>query len=197
MLKRLLVAFILMLSVGVAVPAGADPKGFTESESGVGFFYGTFDQSPNFQLVVGGPAEAFCEDNPEDPFFGAPGSAPKRTFDRNDGSIVEKINDKDQPVYLYTTDLDDGPEWIGQVCADPSKAELFASGTADLKVRDRIIPGNPFVIEVFNSVNGKVTGIDGTEYKVRASADLVLVDFVPDDDPENFVSFELKEIKRR
>lgn len=188
-----MLAAVAML-MGLAAPAGAEPKGHIEAELGVGYFYGTFDQSPNIQLVVGGTAEEFCDDNPDDPFNAEPGVAPLRIFLRSDGSTDLKVNDKNQPINLYETELADGPAWISQVCAGEIEAELFATGFADLKVRISLVSED--LIDVFNSVNGKATGINGAEYKVRAAADLTVENGVPVGDPSDFVSFEMNEIKR-
>jgi hypothetical protein len=195
--RRQLFAFVVLLLVGVAVPANADPQGYIEDELGVGYFYGTFDQSPNVTLLAGGTAEDFCEANPEDPFNGEPETAPLRVFLRTDGAVDLKVNDKDQPIHLYYTELD-GPPWIEQVCAayfeDGTAPQPFASGIADLKVRVSVVSEN--LVDVFNSVNGTATGTDGREYKVRAWADLIVEDGVPVGDPADFVGFQLTEIRR-
>ena len=44
-------------------------------------------------------------------------------------------------------------------------------------------------------MNGKATGTDGTEYKVHGSADLIVENEQPVGNPEDFVGFELREIK--
>jgi hypothetical protein len=170
----------------LASPASANPQGYFGSQEGVGYFYGTFDQSPNIALLVGGTAEEFCE--------GDPGTAPGRVFFRSDGSVDIKVNDKDQPIYLYEIDFDGVPPWLDQVCQDGLTPAPFASGTADLKVRVSVLSDS--LVDVFNSVNGKATGIDGTEYKVRGSADLIVENGIPVGNPADFVSFELTEIGR-
>ena len=171
----------------LASPASAEPQGYFGSQEEVGFFYGTFDQSPNIALLVGGPAEAFCE--------GDPGTAPGRVFFRSDGSVDIKVNDKDQPIYLYEIDFPGVPPWLDQVCKeDGLTPEPFAHGTADLKVRVSVL--SETLVDVFNSVNGKATGIDGTEYKVRGWADLIVENGIPVGNPADFVGFELKEIRR-
>lgn len=188
----------LVLLASAATAAMAAPQGYIEEEFDVGYFYGTFGEDPDVVLLVGGTAEEFCEDNPEDPFNAEPGTAAGRTFLRTDGSIDFKVNAKDQPVNLYYSEVGDGPTWITQVCDDylagGPAPEPFASGTADLKVR--ISVASETLVDVFNSVNGTATGTDGTEYKVRASADLVVEDGVPQGDPADFVDFELTEIRR-
>jgi len=183
----------------MSAPAYAAPKGYDQDDFGVGYFYGTFDQDPNLVLLVGGSAEEFCLDNPDDPFGAEPGLAQSRTFVRKNGDIDVKVNDKDQPIYLYETD-EDGPSFIEDFCAvyvdtDPmtTAPEPVASGTADLKVRTRI---SGSTLDVFNGVNGTLEASDGTEYKVRASADLVVQDGVPVGDPADFISFSLTEIRR-
>jgi hypothetical protein len=181
-----------------ATPTLAAPQGYIEDELGVGFFYGTFNQDPDIILLAGGTAEEFCEDNPDDPFNAEPGIAPLRVFPRPDGSVDLKVNAKDQPIYLYYSEIGDGPTWIAQVCqdyfADGTAPGPFASGTADLKVRISVVSED--LVDVFNSVNGTAIGTDGTEYKVRASADLVVENGVPQGDPAEFVDFQLTEIRR-
>ncbi|MGI9610949.1 MAG: hypothetical protein ACR2NL_11720 [Acidimicrobiia bacterium] len=190
MFKRLVAGVVVMLVVGVAAPVSADPQGFIEDEFEYGFFYGTFDQNPNVALFAGGPVEDFC--------FGDPGTAPLRVFLRKDGTVDLKVNDKDQPIYLYYTEFNDIPTWLGAICpgiADGAAPPVpFASGDADLKVRFTIVSDD--LLEIFNSVNGKATGTDGTEYKVRGTADLVVENGVPVGDPREFVGFKLTEIRR-
>jgi hypothetical protein len=187
-----------LLLAGSATTAFAAPQGYIEDELGVGYFYGTFGEDPDVVLLVGGTAEEFCLDNPDDPFNAEPGTAPLRLFLRPDGAVDLKVNAKDQPIYLYHSDVGDGPVWIAQVCAEfftsGTAPEPFASGTADLKVRISVVSED--LVDVFNSVNGTATGIDGTEYKVRASADLVVENGVPQGDPTDFVDFQLTEIRR-
>lgn len=191
MSKRLTFSLVLALLIGAAAPASAGPQGFVEDEFEYGFFYGTFDQTPNIALFAGGRIEEFCFDDP--------GTAPLRVFFRNDGTVDLKVNDKGQPIFLYETEFSDIPTWLDAICpgiaTGDSAPEPFSMGTADLKVRISIL--SPDVIEVFNSVNGKATGTDGTEYKVRGTADLVVENGVPLGDPREFVGFKLTEIRRR
>lgn len=191
----LLAACLLMAAL--ATTATAQPQGHIRDRLDVGYFYGTFDQEPNIGVLVGGRAEEFCLDNPADPFNAEPGSAPLRVFPNDDGSVVLKVNDTGQPIHLYHQHDVVGPEWIAQVCADffagAPAPEPLASGTALLKVRLGI---DGDVVDVFNSVNGTASGPDGTVYKVRAWADLVVVDGVPQGDPTDFVGTEITEIRR-
>ena len=191
MLKRLMASAVVVLMVAVAAPATANAKGFIEDDFEYGFFYGTFDQTPNVALFAGGPLEEFCDMND-------PGTAPLRVFPRKDGTVDLKVNAKGQPIYLYETDFNDIPEWLGAVCpgiaAGDEPPAPFATGEGDLKVRISVVSDS--VQEIFNSVNGKATGIDGTEYKVRGTADLVVQDGAPVGDPRDFVGFKLTEIHR-
>jgi hypothetical protein len=171
--------------------AHAEPQGYIQDVLPVAYVYGTFGEDPNLTLLVGGTVEEFC---PEDP-----GSAPMRVFLRNDGTVDLKVNDKDQPTYLYKQTVGDAFDWIDSVCSelsdeDTDVVEPYASGTADLKVRISIISDE--LIDVFNSVNGELVASDGAEYRVRASADLIVGPFGPVGDPADFVSFELTEIRR-
>jgi hypothetical protein len=190
MITRLMVGVTLMLMLAVAAPARASAQGFIKDELEYGYFYGTFDQTPNVALFAGGPIEDAC--------FGEEGRASLRVFPRSDGTVDLKVNDKHQPIYLYDTTFNDIPEWLGEVCpgivegAEPPTP--FATGEADLKVRVSVISDD--YVEVFNSVNGIATGTDGTVYKVRGTADLVLQDGAPVGDPRDFVGFTLTEIRR-
>jgi hypothetical protein len=197
LMARFAVVTVLLLAVvGLGSPADAGPKGFVEGDFGVGYFYGTFNQSPNIVLLAGGTVEEFCANNPDDPANAEPGSAIARFFSRRDGSLDIKVNDKGQPIHLYYVEFPGAPPWLEQVCADLAAGEPapvpFASGTANLKVR--ISVESESLVDVFNSVNGKASGPDGTRYKVRASADLIVQDGEPVGNPEDFVDFELVEI---
>jgi hypothetical protein len=191
-MRRLLtlLATVMVLVGLMAAPAVADPQGFIEDELETGFFYGTFDQSPNVALFAGGTIEEVCHDDPA--------TAPLRVFLRNDGTVDLKVNDKDQPIYLYHTEFNDIPDWLGVICpliaSGVAPPDPFATGEADLKVRITDFGyGN---LEIFNSVNGKATGTDGTEYKVRGTADIIVKGGVPLGDPRDFIDFKLTEIRR-
>ena len=186
-----LVGVVTLVLTGLtAASASADPQGFIEDELEYWFFYGTFDQSPYVALFSGGRIEEFCP--------GDPGTAPLRVFLRNDGTVDLKVNDIDQPIYLYYTEFNDIPTWLGAVCPGIAGGDAppvpFAMGAADLKVRITVISDDH--LEIFNSVSGKATGTDGTEYKVRGTADLVVENGMPLGDPRDFVGFKLTEIRR-
>ncbi len=200
-LSRVVVAVIATagLLLGVSSPANAGGNQTFTEEAGVGYFYGTFGEDQNILLLAGGTAQEFCDDKPKDPFNAEPGTTTQRVRIKKDGTVKIKTNDRHQPVYLYYTGDLDGPPWISQVCetyfATGDLPQAFASGTAKLKVRLTIFPDG--VVDVFNSVRGKVTGTDGTCYRVRGSADLVVgADGIPQGNPEDFVSFNLKEKRR-
>ncbi len=190
MSRKLIALFACVLMVGVAVPAAADPQGHIEDVLEYGYFYGTFDQSPNVALFAGGTLEQFC--------FEDPGLADLRVFFKADGSLDLKVNDKHQPIYLYYTDFNDIPEWLGAVCpgiaGGADAPQPFAWGEADLKVRMSLVSESR--IEIFNSVNGKAMAADGTWYKVHGSADFAVVNGELDSDPKDFVGFKLTEIRR-
>lgn len=190
MFRKLATFAVVLASLAVSMgPAAADAQGYAEDEFGVGFFYGNFNQSPLTVLLAGGPASGFCD--------GEPSVAPARVFDRADGTVDFKVNDKDQPIYLYYTDAD-APVWLGQVCADiavgGAEPEPFAVGTADLKVRWTVVDES--TLDVFNSVNGTAIDTDGTIYRVQASADLIAIDGVPQGNPEDFVEFSVTEVAK-
>jgi len=196
--KALAIAGVTALAVGLsALPSqaksgsSASPQGFIEAQLEYGYFYGTFDQTPNVALFAGGDFQESCDG-------GEPGTAPMRVFLRKDGTVDLKVNAKDQPIYLYYTEFNDIPTWLDEICPGIAGGAVppapFATGDADLRVRDTIVSDD--LVEVFNSVNGKATGTDGTEYKVRGTADLVVAGGVPVGDPRDFVGFTLTEIRR-
>ncbi len=196
----LVAAATVVGTAAISVPAHADPQGYIEVETGVGYFYGTFDQDPNYVLIVGGSAQEFCEDAPDDPFGNAePGTATARIFERN-GVTKIKVNSSNQPLYLYEYPTD-GPEFIAAFCDiyfddDPATTvpEPVAHGSGNLKVRTTVFSES--AVDVFNSVNGTLEAADGTDYKVRAAADVFVQDGMPVGEPSDFVSFSLKEIRR-
>jgi len=195
-------AAVAVLGAGIiAAPAHAEPQGYTEVEYGVGFFYGSFDEDPNYVLLVGGSAEEFCDVGGDDPFGTAePGTATARIFERKNGVVDIKVNSRNQPIYLYESDLG-GPGFIEEFCdiyfdEDPATtvADPVATGKAKLKVRTSVISESS--ADVFNSVNGTLEAGDGTTYTVRAAADVLIRDDVPVGNPADFISFDLTEIRR-
>ncbi len=158
------------------------------------------DPSDGSFVVVNRAPRGQPDPRTEGPFVAEPGVTTERVFVRNDGRVDVKVNDKGQPIYLYES-IGEAPDLIVETCealfdGDPTTTavEPFASGTAKLKVRVSVITDD--LVDVFNSVNGTATGSDGTEYKVRASADLIVENGVPQGDPAEFVSFTLTEIGR-
>ena len=184
---------VATVSVGLVTSAGADGQRYTEEPYEVGLFYGTFGESPNTFLLVGGTVEGFCEAGPE----GGPGTATARVRERKDGSVRVKVTSWNQPMYLYEADVEGIPPWLDQVCGtyftDGTAPQPIASGSGFLKVRDTIHPSDR--IEVFNKVRGWVQQPDGTKYTIRASADFVLENGVPTTSPEDFVTFKMREVR--
>lgn len=197
MVKRLPFVFVFVVLVAIAVPALAEPRGYDKEDLAIGYFYGTFDPSDNLLLLAGAPAEAFCADNPDNPFDASPGEAPSRVYERNDGSVDVRVDDKRQPIYLYESGaISEAPAWIAGVCTDQIEPNLIAEGTANLKVRDTYLFTDGPPTRLFNSVNGKAIAPDGTTYKVRASADIPFGDSGPIGIPPDWVSLEVTRIKR-
>ena len=114
MIGGALAAAALFVSVLGPATAHAEPQGYIQGEFPVGYVYGTFDADPDNQyltLLVGGTAEEFCLNN-HDPFEAEPGTAPVRVFPRKDGTVDLKVNDKDQPIYLYKQEMGDPFAWM-------------------------------------------------------------------------------------
>lgn len=185
----LIAAFAL---VGSATTASADRGNVTEVPYEYGLFYSTFDESPNTFLLAGGTAEEFCESDPET----GPGMTTARITERSDGSTLVRVDDRGQAIHLYTADADDAFEWLDRVCAEffagIAAPQPFASGTAKLRIRDRIHPDGR--VEVFNGVLGRATAADGTRYVVAGWADFEVVDGAPIGDPADFVGFRIRQI---
>ena len=194
MSRKPLIVTVLALLLGATAPAGAAT---VKKPFAYGYFYGTFDQSPNISLVAGGTAEDFCAANPDDPFNGSPATTDATIQEHKDGSVSVKVNAIGRPIHLYYIEFEDAPTWIAHVCADIRAGEEapgpFASGTALLKVRDEyLFEGGP-PASIYNSVNGTAVGTDGIKYHVRASADIpTFVDGNPVGTPQDWVSFSLK-----
>lgn len=185
---------VATVSVGLVTAAGAHENRWSEEPFEVGFFYGTFGESPNTFLLVGGTVEQFCEAGPG----GGPGTATALVRERKNGTVRVKVKSWNQPMYLYEADIEGVPPWLDQVCGtyftDGTAPEPFAEGSAFLKVRNTI--HSPDHIEMFNKVRGYAYEPDGTTYKIRGSADFVLENGVPVGNPEDFVSFSMREVKR-
>lgn len=193
--RRALATFLLtaLAVVGATTTATAAGKSPTEVPYEYGFFYGTFGESPNTLLFAGGTIEEFCGSDPET----GPGLTTASVRERRDGSTDIRVNARNQPIYLYRAEIDDIPQFLGENCAGIASGEVaapqpFASGTAKLKVRDRVYADGR--VELFNSVRGKANGVDGTRYRVVGSADFEVVDGMPVGDPADFVSFRLRQL---
>jgi hypothetical protein len=180
---------VLLALMLVATTASAEPQGYVEDEYQYGFFYGTpetFQGEEGLVTFAGGPAEAFCD--------GDPGTATARMFFRQDGSIDLKVDAKDQPIWVYETDLE-AMELLDEACTSGTVPDAFATGTAALKVRMTINTDGSLAI--FNSINGTAIADDGSGWKVRGSAD-----FGVDENgglignPEEFVVLEIRQIGR-
>jgi len=152
-----------------------------------GLFYGDFGKQ--IQLYAGGTAEDFC--NGDEPTHDA------RVFTRRDGSIDIMVDASKQPIYLYSSPLG-GPELIAETCKvmsdnDPDTVPLepFAEGEGLVRMRIKVTPDGP--VHVVNSTVGTASSADGTTWKVRGSADLMIVEGVPVGDPANFQGLRINQ----
>lgn len=169
-----------LLLAGSATAAFAEPQGYDKQPYVEGFFYGDFDEE--VLLFAGATAENFC--NGDEPTHDA------RVFHRNDGSTDIKVNASQQPIYLYSSPLG-APELIAATCealgdGDPATAPLdpFATGDGQVRIRLEIAPDG--TVHAVNSTVGTATSADGTTWKVRGWADLMIVDGVPVGSPTEF-----------
>lgn len=183
--KMTLLAMVIAMIVASAAPAWAQPQGFVEDEFHYGFFYANFDVGVS--VFAGGPVESFCE--------GEPRSAPLRVFERNDGSVDLKVDARNEPIWVYQSEIEP-PVLLEQVCTGQvAPPEAFATGTVNLKIRLSILADG--TQEFFNGVNGKVTAADGTRWKIRTWADFSVVDGVLLGDPAEFQGVSIHQIGPR
>lgn len=180
-----LLVIVLAVILPSAAPAWAQSRGFVADEFEYGFFYSNFDVGVS--VFAGGPVESFCE--------GEPRSAPLRVFERKDGSVDLKVDAKNEPIWVYQSEIEP-PVLLEQVCTGQiAPPEAFATGTANLKVRLSILTDG--TEEFFNGVNGKVTAVDGTRWKIRTWADFSVVDGELQGDPAEFQGVSIHQIGPR
>jgi hypothetical protein len=183
--KMSLLVIVLAVIVPSAAPAWAQLRGFVEDEFQYGFFYTNFDVGVS--VFAGGPVESFCE--------GEPGSAPLRVFERKDGSVDLKVDAKNEPIWVYQSDIDP-PVLVEQVCTGQiTPPQAFAIGTANLKVRISILTDG--TEEIFNGVNGKATAADGSWWRISTWADFSVIDGELQGDPAEFQGVSIRQIGRR
>lgn len=171
---------IMMLSALVIAAQAQGSGGFDEETHQEGLFYGDFDQE--ILLFAGATTEDFC--NEDEPIHDA------RVFHRADGSVDIKVDASEQPIYLYSSPLG-APELIDATCeamfdGDPDTVPLepFALGDGLVRMRIEIAPDG--TAHVVNSTVGNASSADGTTWRVRGWADLMIVDGMPVGDPADF-----------
>lgn len=169
-----------LLLAGSTTAAAAGPQGYDEQQHVEGLFYGDFDLE--ILLFAGATTEDFCNGN--EPTHDA------RVFTRHDGSVDIMVDASEQPIYLYSSPLG-GPELIDATCeamfdGDPDTVPLepFAVGEGQVRMRIGIAPDG--TVHIVNSTVGSATAADGTTWKVRGWADLMIVDGVPVGAPTEF-----------
>lgn len=161
----------------------------------VDFYYSTFGRSPTLMLFAGGTVQDFCVAGP-DGTGGGVAKAPARIFTHDNGIVDIVASAASVPIHVYEVGVPAPPVWLEMICPGIAAGEAppapFASGHAPLKARITEYPNG--VVDVFNGVSGGVTGADGRRYDVRAWADFVLVDGMPQRSPDQFVSFQMTEV---
>lgn len=179
----------VMLLGGTSMTATATPQGYEEIDQKIAFFYGDFDE--DVLLFAGATPAEWCGEDPGVPSVGT--LAPKP-----DGTTVLRSIDRDVPLYLYSSDLG-APEYIGATCAvlfdgDPTTVpdEPFATGTG--MVKQKVVEQGDGVERHVNSVVGRAWS-PTDRYVLKAWADLMVVDGVPQGDPAEFQGLTVKEIR--
>ena len=171
-------AVIVAVVALLAVATGAHAAGYSEVpfEEG-GFFYG--DLEAGILLFSGESAEGFCDG--DDVVHDA------RLFEKADGSLTFKVDGSTQPLYLYATPLD-APVFAEATCdalaAGEPIVEPFAVGEGTVRMRFTI--NSDGTMHMVNSAIGSVVDEDGTTWRVRGHADLMIVDGVPVGSPTEF-----------
>lgn len=169
-----------LLLAGSITTATAGPQGYDEQPHVEGLFYGDIDKE--IQLFVGATTADFCNGNEP--------TASARVFNRHDGSVDIKVDAVTYPIYLYSSPLG-GPELIDATCeamfdSDPNTVPLepFAHGDGLVRMRIEIAPDG--TVHIVNSTVGAATSADGTTWRVRSWADLMVIDGVPVGHPADF-----------
>lgn len=177
-------ATITML-VGVIAAAPADGAGFDVRLIEEGLFYGDFDKQ--VLLFAGATAVDFCNDN--EPTHRA------RVFTRRDGSVDFKVDVSTQPIYLYDSSLG-APELVQMTCealskGDPAPLEPFAEGEGQVRMRVTEAPDGS--LHIVNSTVGAASSTDGTTWRVRGWADLMIVEGTPVGSPADFQGLHINQ----
>jgi hypothetical protein len=171
------IAATITMLVGLVAAAQAGGSGFDVEPHEEGLFYGDFDRE--VLLFAGATTEDFCNEN--EPTHAA------RVFHRNDGSVDIMVDAVRQPIYLYSSSLG-GPELIETTCEALAKGESplqpFAEGEGLIRMRIGISPDG--TVHVVNSTVGAASSVDGTTWRVRGWADLMIVDGAPVGSPTEF-----------
>jgi hypothetical protein len=174
------IAATIAMLVGLVAAAQAGGAGFDQQPYVEALFYGNFDQE--VLLFAGSTTEDLCND--DEPTHSA------RVFTRRDGSVDIKVDASAQPIYLYSSPLG-APELIEATCeamfdADPDTVPLepFAQGEGLVRMRIEVAPDG--TVHVVNSTLGAASSEDGTTWRVRGWADLMIVDGVPVGSPTEF-----------
>lgn len=169
-----------LLLAGSITAATAGPQGYDERPHVEGLFYGDFDQ--DILLFAGGTTEDFCN--------GAEPTHDARVFHRSDGSVEIKVDASEQPIYLYSSPLG-APELIAATCeamfdGDPATVALEPFAVGDGLIRIRIEVALDGTVHVVNTTVGSASSADGTTWRARGWADLMIVDGIPVGDPADF-----------
>lgn len=177
---RLLTTLAVAAIALTTVTSSAHARGYERVQLVEGLFYGNFDE--DVLLFMGSTAQDFCNDL--EPVHDA------REFHRADGSIELRVDRSAHPIYLYSSPLG-APELIDATCdamfdEDPATVpiEPFAAGDGLVRMRIEIAPDG--TVHVVNSTVGSASSADGSTWKVRGWADLMIVDGRPDGDPADF-----------
>lgn len=171
----------VVVVLGVVTAQVAQGRGYEETTVTEGLFYGDFDE--DLVLFVGETPVGICS-GADEPTHDA------RVFRRNDGRVSIKVDGSKQSIHLYESELG-APEFIDATCAALSDdddstqpVEPFAEGEGTVRMRNEERPDG--TVHVVNSTVGSATDADGVTYRVRAWADLMIVEGVPQGDPADF-----------
>lgn len=167
---------------------GGDDDAVQEDVFEEAFFYG--DAEEEVQLFAGATAEDFCNDIQP--------TATSRVSTRDDGSVEIVVEEVTWQIYLYDSPLG-GPELIDATCEalfddDPDTVPLqpYATGQGLVRARNVVAPDGS--VHVVNSTQGSASAPDGTTWRVSGSADLQIVDGIPQGDPAEFQGLRVERI---
>lgn len=157
------------------------------------------DQGEGIVVTVGARIEQIC--------IGDVATAPLRVFTDRDGAATLKVRgEQDAPLFVYEfagpapalIDAGCGALFDGDPATQPPEPWAEGSGLLKVTVSGIEAPDDPGGYFVANSINGRATAIDGSQWKVKGSTSFELDEGgTPIGDPTDFQDASIHRIGPR